>query len=155
MTKKNNKIHKLKARKFLLEVIVGYTITMAFMYLNKVVYFPFFEVLMIVIIALSLKSPKKVNLLILLSIPMSIANYNLGVWILTYPEIIICYFSTYAFTQQNYKNLLWIFSTVLFALFGFILIAKVGENSPTAKMVLYYIYPFLLLLIKTAGGLIN
>lgn len=99
---------------------------MAFMYLNKVVYFPFFEALMIIIIALSIKSPKKVNLLILLSIPMAIANYNLGVWVLTYPEIIICYFSTYAFTQKNYLNLLWIFSTIIFALFGFILIAKVG-----------------------------
>lgn len=109
-----------------MEIVVGYTLTIGFMYLNKVAYFPFFEALMIIIIALSTKSPKNVNYLILLTIPMAIANYNLGVWVLTYPEIIICYFSTYAFTQHNFRGLFWIFTTVVTALFGFIFISKIG-----------------------------
>ena len=55
------------------------------MYLNSVVYFPFFEAIMIVIITYSLKPFIVPNLLILVTVPMAIANYNLGVWILTYP----------------------------------------------------------------------
>lgn len=129
------------------------------MYLNKVVYFPFFEAIMIIIITYSLKPFKFTNIMILLSIPMAIANYSLGIWVLTYPEIIICYFSVYVFTKPAWKNLIWILTTVLYAIFGFIVLASIGaalkSKSKTNLIILYYIYPWLLVIIKTLGGLLN
>jgi len=89
---------------------------------------------------------------------MAIANYNLGVWVLTYPEIIICYFSTYIFTKTTWRSLLWIISTVIYAIFGYVILRLIGgnfEKDSHFNVVIYYVYPFLLVIIKVSSGLLN
>lgn len=66
-------------------MFIGYCLTIGFMYLTRVANFPFFELIAIIVVSLSIKPVQVSNLFSLLSVPMAIANYNLGVWILTYP----------------------------------------------------------------------
>lgn len=126
------------------------------MYLNKVVYFPFFEAIIVVMISVSSTPFDITNGFILLGIPISIANYNLGVWVLTYPLIIICYFSRFLFTNRLIKSLLWIVNSVVQFIFGFLILPSIGNSlTKDSKFVLYYVYPWLLVVVKVFVGLLN
>lgn len=108
-----------------------------------------------IVLCLSVTPFQITNLFMVLAIPMAIANYNLDVFILTYPEIVICYLSHFLFSNSNKKQLLWILPTTLFAAFGFLILPGIGVELAGPKMALYYMFPWLCLLIRTVCSLLN
>lgn len=91
-----------------------------------------------------------------MGIPTAVANYNLNVWVVTYPQIVIFYFSCYLFTNRRRLNLLWIVNALVYLLFGFILLQLVGSAlTNQSRIVLYYLYPWLLAIAKIVIGLFN
>lgn len=112
-----------------MEILIAYFICIGLLFLNRATPFPFFELLCIGVICASIQPIQVSNVFVLLSVPMAIANYNLKVWVLTYPEIILCYFSTYIFSQgkTNWRNLLWIINVCLYAGFGLGVMPAIGR----------------------------
>lgn len=92
----------------------------------------------------------------MLGIPMTVANYNLGTWVLSYPQTVICYLSYYIFSDRNFKKLLWIVVSVLYMLFGFIVLPGIaGALGKEFRFVLYYLYPWMLILVRLLSGLLT
>lgn len=83
--RRNNRLFKFDLKLYLLELSIGYGIAIGLLALNKVIYFPFFEALIVIVLCISVTPFQITNLFMLLAIPMAIANYNLDVFILTYP----------------------------------------------------------------------
>lgn len=82
----------------MIELLIGYGVFLGIIFLLRLGNFPYFEVLFIIALTLTIH-PWKVSNLILpfTGIPMTIINHYLGLSSLSYLKILICYLGTMAF----------------------------------------------------------
>jgi hypothetical protein len=89
---------KFSFMSYFLEVLIGYGTFVGIMYLIKLGNFPYFELLFIMALTLSMHPWRISSLILPLSgIPIIIVNHYLGLSSLTYIEILICYVGVMAF----------------------------------------------------------
>jgi len=78
--------------------MIGYGLFIAILYLIRAGSFPYFEVLLVIALTLTINPWKISNLLLpFTAIPITIANHYLGLSSLTYISILICYLGTMTF----------------------------------------------------------
>lgn len=122
------------------------------MYLIKVSNFPFFVVLYVFGLMFSISPWSKTNVILpLICLPIIIANFFLGIQILTYPSILLCYFSILIFNEHYKSKLLYIPTLILTILWGFLVIPSVYTsflNFNNSKG-FYYIFPLFMFIIRT------
>ena len=122
------------------------------MYLIKATNFPFFLILYIFGLMFSLYPWSRSNVLfVLICLPIIIANYFMSIQILTYPSILICYFTVLIFNEHHKQKILYIPILILTIIWGFIIIPSVYSsllkfNNPKT---FYYVFPIFMWMIRT------
>lgn len=107
---------------YLAEVFIAYGLTIGLMYLIKVSDFPFFLILFVFGLMQSIYPWSFTNIIVLLSCAIIIANYFLKIKVLSYPAILICYFSVLLFNEHHKRKIFFLLVLVATLIWGFIVI---------------------------------
>lgn len=131
-------------------MVIGYGLLLGILYLAKVLSFPYFEVVLILSLMLTIKPWRTSSLLFLASaIPITVINHYNGMSTLTYIQILVCYLSILTFNQKHKAKILFIAGIVLEVLFGFMLLPAVFKAIKPNLQIYYYLFPLLMFLLRS------
>lgn len=121
------------------------------MYLVTATGFPFFQLLLVASLMLSIWPWSLTNVLMLVAWAVIIANYFLRIQALTYPIILICYFSVLIFNERHKNKIIFIPVLILLVVWGFIVIPSLFVQFRTVLgnvQGFYYIFPLFVFMIR-------
>lgn len=90
---------------------------------------------------------KSSSVMLLLAIPIIIANYFLNLSFFTYPAIVICYYSVMSFNEKHKSKQVFILVLVFTIVYGLIILPAIYK-SLEIKIAFFYIFPLLIFFIR-------
>jgi hypothetical protein len=110
---------------------------------------------LIAALALSINPFYLSNGLVLAAAAIAIVNNYIGMSILTYPSILICYLATLTFNEKFKIKLLFVLALVVYILYGFVFLPALYQAfNAQSKIAYYYLFPLFMFIFRTIGKLI-
>lgn len=136
---------------FLGELVLGYGVTIGLMYLIKVSQFPYFYLLLMFGLMNSVSPWSPSNLIMLVGCGIIIGNFFLGVQVLTFPAILVCYFAVLIFNEHHKHKLLFIVVVVGVLVWGFVVVPALFLQFSNIgnRQGFYYVFPLFIFIIRT------
>jgi hypothetical protein len=122
---------------------VAYSVTFSILYLIQLANFPYYEIILTIAFMMSIDPWRSSSAMLLLAIPITIANYFLNLSFFTYPAIVICYYSVMSFNEKHKSKQVFILVLVLTIIFGLIILPAIYK-SLQIKIAFFYMFPLLM-----------
>ena len=139
--------YKFSFKSYFIELFVAYSVTFSILYLIQLANFPYYEMILTIAFMMSIDPWKSSSIILLLAIPIIIANYLLNLSFFTYPAIVICYYSVMSFNEKHKSKQVFILVLVLTIIYGLIVLPAI-HKSLEIKVAFFYMFPLLMFLIR-------
>ena len=140
--------YKFSFKAFLIELVVAYVVTFSILYFIRLANFPYFELILTIAFTASIAPWKSSNLLLLIAVPITFANYFLGLSFFTYPSIVICYYAVLSFNERFKAKQLFVMALVFAIIYGVIVLPAIYRSLQT-KVAYFYVFPVLMFLLRS------
>jgi hypothetical protein len=120
--------YKFSFKSYFIELFVAYSVTFSILYLIQLANFPYYEIILTIAFTISIDPWKSSNIILLLSIPIIIANFFLNLSFFTYPAIVICYYSVMSFNEKHKSKQVFILVLVLTIIYGLIVLPAIYKS---------------------------
>jgi len=129
---------------------VAYSVTFALLYFIRLAEFPYFELILIIAFTAAIHPWRSSNLLVLVAIGIVFGNHFLGLGVLTYPSIIICYYSVMVFNESYKKKQLFVIILIFTMIYGFIILKAIASSLFNQGKIstFAFIFPILILILR-------